>query len=107
METDWSADRQIAPLRSVRKPRLQFPVIVCSTSFIVSVKVWDLSFASYWAGASCKVTMVGHLHTVRCLQVRTPSTLRVFTRRSFLTVCFVLSEILLGGREEISEWFVR
>ena len=33
------------------------------------IKVWDLSFASYWAGASCKVTMVGHLHTVRCLQV--------------------------------------
>ena len=35
-----------------------------------TIKVWDLSFASYWAGASCKVTMVGHLHTVRCLQVR-------------------------------------
>lgn len=34
-----------------------------------TIKVWDLSFASYWSGASCKVTMVGHFHTVRCLQV--------------------------------------
>ena len=34
-----------------------------------SFKVWDLSFKSYWSGASCKVTMIGHMHTVRCLQV--------------------------------------
>ena len=37
-----------------------------------SFKVWDLSFKSYWSGASCKVTMVGHMHTVRCLQVMFP-----------------------------------
>ena len=34
------------------------------------LQVWDLSFESYWSGASCKVTMIGHMHTVRCLQVK-------------------------------------
>lgn len=39
----------------------------------VFYQVWDLSFESYWSGASCKVTMVGHMHTVRCLQVKLSS----------------------------------
>ena len=38
--------------------------------FIFIIQVWDLSFESYWSGASCKVTMIGHMHTVRCLQVK-------------------------------------
>ena len=45
------------------------------------VKVWDLSFESYWSGASCKVTMIGHMHTVRCLQVkRQYSTIYFFSK---------------------------
>lgn len=46
--------------------------IISLTVFFFSflVKVWDLSFESYWSGASCKVTMIGHMHTVRCLQVK-------------------------------------
>ena len=39
--------------------------------FIFSiVQVWDLSTDNVnWVGATCKITMVGHMHTVRCLQV--------------------------------------
>ena len=46
--------------------------IIALIAFFFSflVKVWDLSFESYWSGASCKVTMIGHMHTVRCLQVK-------------------------------------
>lgn len=35
----------------------------------ISLQVWDLSVGSDWNVAACKVTMTGHLHTVRCLQV--------------------------------------
>ncbi|UYV76441.1 hypothetical protein LAZ67_14000406 [Cordylochernes scorpioides] len=31
--------------------------------------VWDLSTQHTWSSIACKVTMVGHSHTVRCLQV--------------------------------------
>ena len=33
-------------------------------------QVWDLATDNMnWVGATCRVTMVGHMHTVRCLQV--------------------------------------
>ncbi len=32
--------------------------------------MWDLSTDKVgWVGAACRATMVGHQHTVRCLQV--------------------------------------
>ena len=97
--TDWWAVQQTVPLRYVKTQKLvhygiwfnERNTFICmelmfhtdvkslhweSEHFLLRIistlllKVWDLSFASYWAGASCKVTMVGHLHTVRCLQVR-------------------------------------
>ena len=32
-------------------------------------QVWDVSTQNNWSSIACKVTMVGHLDTVRCLQV--------------------------------------
>lgn len=33
-------------------------------------EVWDLATDKVgWVGAACRATMVGHMHTVRCLQV--------------------------------------
>ena len=38
---------------------------------LLFVKVWDLATNNVgWIGAACRATMVGHLHTVRCLQVQ-------------------------------------
>jgi len=34
-----------------------------------TIKVWDLSINLQWSGIACKVTMVGHEDTVRCVQV--------------------------------------
>ncbi len=34
------------------------------------MQVWDLSTDKVdWVGAACRATMIGHQHTVRCLQV--------------------------------------
>ena len=34
------------------------------------LQVWDLATDKVgWVGAACRATMVGHMHTVRCLQV--------------------------------------
>ena len=32
-------------------------------------QVWDLSTQDSWSSIACKVTMIGHRDTVRCLQV--------------------------------------
>ena len=33
-------------------------------------QVWDLATDKVgWVGAACRATMIGHMHTVRCLQV--------------------------------------
>ncbi len=34
-----------------------------------TLKVWDLSVQDEWSSIACKVTMVGHTDTVRCVQV--------------------------------------
>jgi F-box/WD-40 domain protein 7 len=35
-----------------------------------TIKVWDLkNTGKDWSSAACRVTMIGHMHTVRCLQV--------------------------------------
>ena len=34
-----------------------------------TIKVWDLAEGVGWSRSRCTVTMVGHSHTVRCLQV--------------------------------------
>jgi F-box/WD-40 domain protein 7 len=34
-----------------------------------TIKVWDLSMQPQWSAIACRVTMVGHTDTVRCLQV--------------------------------------
>ena len=33
------------------------------------LQVWDLSTQDSWSSIACKVTMIGHRDTVRCLQV--------------------------------------
>ena len=35
----------------------------------ISFQVWDLLEGRDWSSAACKVTMVGHVKIVRCLQV--------------------------------------
>ena len=65
--------------------------IISLIAFLFSflVKVWDLSFESYWSGASCKVTMIGHMHTVRCLQVK----------RKFSSIYFFFKEKISSSLE--------
>ena len=46
--------------------------LVCTTLCDVNLpfQVWDLATDKVgWVGAACRATMVGHMHTVRCLQV--------------------------------------
>ena len=45
-------------------------VLVClNWSLSPSLQVWELFMENVsWLGATCRVTLVGHTHTVRCLQ---------------------------------------
>ena len=39
-------------------------------TLVLYPQVWDLATDKVgWVGATCRATMVGHMHTVRCLQV--------------------------------------
>ena len=40
-----------------------------SGSTDLTIKVWDLSTTSSWSSIACRVTMVGHTDTVRCVQM--------------------------------------
>jgi len=40
-----------------------------SGSTDLTIKVWDLSTSISWSAISCRVTMVGHTDTVRCVQM--------------------------------------
>ena len=40
-----------------------------SGSTDLTIKVWDLSSTSSWSSIACRVTMVGHTDTVRCVQM--------------------------------------
>lgn len=40
-----------------------------SGSTDTTIKVWDLDITPSWSSIGCKVTMVGHTDTVRCLQM--------------------------------------
>ena len=40
-----------------------------SGSTDLTIKVWDLSISVNWSSIACRVTMVGHTDTVRCLQM--------------------------------------
>ena len=42
----------------------------CVMYTVVYFQVWDLSTQESWSSIACKVTMIGHTDTVRCLQVR-------------------------------------
>lgn len=43
---------------------------LCYNGGMFPKQVWDLATDNVnWVGATCRVTMVGHMHTVRCLQV--------------------------------------
>ena len=41
---------------------------VASGSTDTTIKVWDLDIQPEWSSIGCKVTMVGHSDTVRCVQ---------------------------------------
>ncbi len=36
----------------------------------MTIKVWDLDIQPEWSSIGCKVTMVGHGDTVRCVEMR-------------------------------------
>jgi len=40
-----------------------------SGSTDLTIKVWDLSISVNWSSIACRVTMVGHTDTVRCVQM--------------------------------------
>lgn len=40
-----------------------------SGSTDLTIKVWDLSISMSWSSIACRVTMVGHTDTVRCVQM--------------------------------------
>jgi len=40
-----------------------------SGSTDLTIKVWDLSTSTSWSSIACRVTMVGHTDTVRCVQM--------------------------------------
>ena len=40
-----------------------------SGSTDLTIKVWDLSISLNWSSIACRVTMVGHTDTVRCVQM--------------------------------------
>lgn len=40
-----------------------------SGSTDLTIKVWDLSISVAWSSIACRVTMVGHTDTVRCVQM--------------------------------------
>ena len=42
-----------------------------SGSTDTSIKVWDLDTQPGWSSIGCKVTMIGHHDTVRCVQMHT------------------------------------
>ena len=54
--------------------------------------MWDLATDKVgWVGAACRATMVGHMHTVRCLQV---SYINV-TRRNYWGLNYALMLLFL------------
>ena len=59
-------------LNSNKNNNLLTSGLVCTTLCDVNLpfQVWDLATDKVgWVGAACRATMVGHMHTVRCLQV--------------------------------------
>merc|ERR1719186_2528498 len=42
---------------------------IVSGSHDKTIKVWDLSISVNWSSIACRVTMVGHTDTVRCVQM--------------------------------------
>ena len=54
--------------------------------------MWDLATDRVgWVGAACRATMIGHMHTVRCLQVSTAAML------DSDSVSYLLSSLSLSG----------
>ena len=65
-------------------------------SVLLTAQVWDLSTDHVgWVGATCRATMIGHMHTVRCLQVHIHVAL--CGRYNYKTGVHICSRSLLGG----------
>eukprot|EP00118_Oscarella_pearsei_P004897 m.21743 g.21743 ORF g.21743 m.21743 type:complete len:730 (+) comp28214_c0_seq1:139-2328(+) len=66
----WSALTLAGHSATVRCLQLHGDSRLVSGSADQTIKVWDLTnTGGDWSCAACRATMVGHLHTVRCLQV--------------------------------------
>jgi len=64
----WSVMTLVGHSGEVRCLHLEGNRLV-SGSTDLSIKVWDLSMHSSWSSIACRVTMVGHTDTVRCVQM--------------------------------------
>jgi len=66
----WSVMTLSGHSGEVRCLHLQHNKLV-SGSTDLTIKVWDLDIQEDWSSIACRVTMVGHTDTVRCVQMDT------------------------------------
>ena len=81
LSLDLSSSTKLVPGNELLL-NLTFSQYVYADNMIV-FQVWDLATDKVgWVGAACRATMVGHMHTVRCLQVHVYENLVCFCTTS-------------------------
>lgn len=63
---------------------------------LTTAKVWDISTKDNWASIACKVTMLGHIDSVRCLEVAFTFEFIISTPKNVFAFIHTVTDFVIG-----------